>query len=176
MQLLLKRGQGLGVNKMASPVFHLWAKFDLDPEEDELIKKYQIANHVLVEGDNEKYLWRSIRWSAAISPLIVVGILFLTESWDYAVLGGIVAFFILTYGIFHSIRDEIIISDMLRGRSFKCRSVTSLVEKEDAITQMAFRFRQFMETLKTWGGQEVIRLEPNTPPRLELVEPARAAS
>src|SRR5205823_8519180 len=49
MQLLIQRGQGKTI-VLRRPNFKLWAKFELTPEEAALINKYQVHDHVLVEG------------------------------------------------------------------------------------------------------------------------------
>src|SRR5215204_3231315 len=57
MRLLIRRNQsdgGLGVN------FSLWAKFEVDEEEQFLLSKYKAKNSILSEGNK----WRDIRRGA----------------------------------------------------------------------------------------------------------------
>ncbi len=42
---------------------------------------------------------------------------------------------------------------------------------------MAVVFRRFLEAMKTWGGAEVINIEPERDPTVRRIEePARAAA
>jgi hypothetical protein len=50
MQLLIQRGQRR-TKILQRPIFNLWAKFELTTEEAELIDKYQVRDHILVEGN-----------------------------------------------------------------------------------------------------------------------------
>jgi hypothetical protein len=47
MQLLIQRGQR---KIIIAPIFDLWAKFELNLEEEALIAKYHVRKHILVEA------------------------------------------------------------------------------------------------------------------------------
>lgn len=66
MQLLIQRGQG---RIIILPIFDLWAKFELDLEEEALINKYHVRKHILVEGKPLQ------RWRAAIFGIIIAGVI-----------------------------------------------------------------------------------------------------
>ncbi len=51
MQLLIQRGQR---DSMMSPVFHLWAKFELKEEELALLNKYKMNNAIITEGNTKR--------------------------------------------------------------------------------------------------------------------------
>lgn len=73
--------------------------------------------------------------------------------------------------IYDSIREQIRVRDILDGRFFKCKSVVSLITKEQNIAEMANAFRHLLEAMKNWGGREIIELEPYKEPVLRLIEP-----
>ena len=54
MQLMIQRGQRIII---IFPFFDLWAKFELNSEEDALIAKYRVRKHILVQGKPLQRLW-----------------------------------------------------------------------------------------------------------------------
>jgi hypothetical protein len=68
MQLLIQRGQRKSPI-LRRPVFDLWAKFELNPEEEALIHRYHVRNHVLVEGG-----FLQLRRAMILGIIIAVGI------------------------------------------------------------------------------------------------------
>jgi tetratricopeptide (TPR) repeat protein len=66
------------------------------------------------------------------------------------------------------------VRDILNGRFFKCKSVVSLMAKEQNIAEMANAFRHLLEAMKNWGGREIIELEPYKQPVLRLIEPPQS--
>ena len=173
MQLLLKRNQSAGA--MSRPTFKLWAQFELTEEEQALIDRYRVHRAVLSEGDPERDLTTSAKRAAVLA--VMVTIVAVTQVSPYeALTWGLAAFAAGTYLIYQQIREEIRVSDLLTGRSFSCRSVMTLIEKERTVTDMAVVFRQFLEAMKTWGGAEVVQIEPREKPTVRVVEPRHAAA
>jgi hypothetical protein len=173
MQLLLKRSQKAGVGGRIK--FDLWAKFELTAEEQALIDKYQVRNAILDEGNTRRDLIRAFKYAIGVGILALI----LLDGVGVSLSPGlmVLGFAALTYAIYQQIREQIRVSDILTGRTFTCRSVLTLMEKERTITQMAVVFRQFLEAMKTWGGAEVINIEPALAPTVRVIEePARAAS
>ncbi len=79
-------------------------------------------------------------------------------------------FLVLTYGIYEQIREKISVGDVLDGRYFKCRSVVMLAGKEQLMNNLSVIFCRFLEAMKTWGGQEIIQLDPYNLPEIRIVE------
>ena len=77
--------------------------------------------------------------------------------------------------IYKRIRETITVEDILNGRHFACRSIITLLEKKQQISEMAEKFTQFLEALKNWGGREVIEMAPDRAPVARFVERPRAA-
>jgi hypothetical protein len=155
MQLLLSRKQS--PHWMGGMQFSLWARFELTEEEDALIKKYQVRNAIISLGNTR----RDMRL-AALYALPVFFIVYLVFSGARGFLGLFLA--LLSYGIavwviYNQIREQIKISDIVEGRDFACRSVLTLLEKEEMLLDMAVRFRRFLEYMKTWGGREAVSIE-----------------
>jgi hypothetical protein len=173
MQLLLKRSQKEDVLKRIK--FDLWAKFELTAEEQALIDKYQVSNAILDEGSTRRDVMRALKYAAGLGllALLLMGVMRVSLGPGLMVLG----FAALTYAIYQQIREQIRVSDILTGRTFVCRSVVTLMGKERTLTEMAVVFRRFLEAMKTWGGAEIIDIEPERPPTVRVVEaPAHAAS
>ena len=87
-----------------------------------------------------------------------------------AVLLGLIALVGGWIVIYKRIRETITVEDILNGRHFACRSIITLLNKKQQISEMAERFTHFLETLKNWGGREVIEMAPDRPPIARFVE------
>ena len=163
MQLLIQRGQG---RILILPIFDLWAKFELDLEEQALITKYHVRKHILVEGKPLQ------RWRAAIFGIIIAGVIAAIIHNFLGILPITLLIFVgSAYLLYHQFREEIRVSDILAGRHFTCRSVVKLMATEQEVAEMAHAFRHLLEAMKTWGGRGIIELEPYKEPVLRLVEP-----
>jgi hypothetical protein len=170
MQLLIQRGQR---DSIMSPVFHLWAKFELKDEELALLDKYKMNKAIITEGNTRRDVIKSAIYGAILA---MVAYLLISIFADNA--SGLILVFgipILTYLIYNRIRERIKVNDIINGRSFSCHSISTLMEKEQAITKTAVMFREFLEAMKTWGGKEVIEIEPDTQPKLRVIEQPHAA-
>jgi hypothetical protein len=181
MQLLLKRSQyDTGAGRIN---FTLWAKFQLTKEEEELVVHYRVRMAVLSPGDPRRDLNRAMKYAALPALLVPILLSFLQPFLGFGMASittslsaGIIAFIVLTYLIYQQIREEIRVDDILAGRSFKCKSVLTLIEKERTITEMAVIFRHLLEAMKTWGGTEALEIELAQKHALRLLEPKHAAA
>ena len=88
---------------------------------------------------------------------------------------AILVFAVAVFVIRYKIRETIKVGDILNGRHFACRSIITLLEKKQQISEMAEKFTQFLEALKNWGGREVIEMAPDRPPIARFVERPQAA-
>jgi hypothetical protein len=168
MQLLIQRGQGKTI-VLRRPNFKLWAKFELNPEEAALINKYQVHDHVLVEG-----IPGQLRKAMIISGVLGVfawGLIAPKARFEEGIQIALLVFGVGSLVIYDSIREQIRVRDILDGRFFKCKSVVTLITKEQNIAEMANAFRHLLEAMKNWGGREIIELEPYKEPALRLIEP-----
>jgi hypothetical protein len=148
------------------PIFDLWAKFELNLEEETLIAKYQVRKHILVEGKSLQ------RWKAAIFGIIIAGVIAAIVHNFFGVQLITLSVFVLgAYFLYHQFREEVRVSDILDGRHFACRSVVKLMLKEQEVAEMAHAFRHLLEAMKNWGGREIIELEPYKEPTLRMLEP-----
>ncbi len=161
MQLLLRRSQKEGALGIK---FDLWAKFEVTEEEQELLSKYRVHHAILSEGDPPHDLKRAAKYAAGLGLLVyLLAFIFLARG---ALLLGVLAFAAATYFIYQQMREEIRVSDILDGRTFACRSVVTLMQKEATVSEMAVVFRRFLEAMKTWGGAEVMTCAPELAPGL----------
>jgi len=170
MTLLFKRNQKMVM--MGRIKFQLWAKFDLTPEEQSLIDKYQADTAVVSVGDplTARRNWhRAIMWGAILGFLLgfiylfVIGI---RGSLPFT----IIAIGACIYFIHHQTREVIFVSDIIKGRFFTCDSVITLIEKENLLFDTAGKFLRFIEEMKNWGGAAIITVEPDKALKVDIVE------
>ncbi len=176
MQLLLEHAQ-------KGKTFSLWAKYELPGEEEKLVERYNIIGVVLVEGNPQEEWSRARKMAGALAILVYVAGIFwavsqggndiqaLLAALPLAILIFAVAVFVIRYRI----RETIKVGDMLTGRHFSCRSIITLLEKKQKISEMGEKFTQFLELLNNWGGREVIEMAPDRPSIAKFVERPRAA-
>jgi hypothetical protein len=174
MNLLFSRGQK--EHMFSAPTFSLWTKFELTKEEEDLIDKYKPNAAVLSEDDpvNRTRKWRiSLAVAGFLALLIAAGVSAYWKNPFFGVLALAVAWPVVTYLIFSQLREDVMVYDVITGRSFRCKSVDNLFQKENDIRQMAFKFREFLEAMKDWGGTETVRIEPGQPSALPRLEARR---
>ena len=167
MQLLMEHSQ-------KGRVFRLWAKYELLGQERELVDKYDIRRYVLVEGDPKHEKERALKLAAALA-VVVAGLTLVFSTPADAVLLGLIALVGGWIGIYYRIRETIAVDDILNGRHFACRSILTLLEKEQQISDIAQKFTQFLEALKYWEGRQVFDMAPDRPPSARFIERPRAA-
>ena len=169
MQLLLSRSQHHAFRGM---VFDLWAQFELTDEEKELINKYRVKNAVVTPGNTRRDLLKALVPAILITVVFYILLMWFVsqtgsanfpsqhaEGFDIAIPLGVSVFLIAEYLIYHHIREQIRIVDIINGRKFTCRSIISLLEKEEMLLKTAVGFRRFLEYMKTWGGKEAIPID-----------------
>jgi hypothetical protein len=171
MQLLIQHRQR---DSFPSPVFQLWAKFELRDEEQALINKYNVSKSIITEGDMKRDIIKSVMYSLAVC---IVGYIFINifavRRLPFVEITLMIP--LVALAIYTRIRERIIVRDILNGRNFNCNSIGVLMEKEKTITDMAVMFRQFLEAMKNWEGREVLDIEPGTQPKLRVIEQSHAA-
>ena len=111
--------------------------------------------------------------AAALAVVVGVGA-FPFRGPGPAIALAIIVFILGWIGIYNNIRETVRVEDILNGRHFACRSIITLLDKKQQISGMAERFTHFLETLKYWGGQEVVEMAHKRPPVARFVEKPRA--
>ena len=86
----------------------------------------------------------------------------------------VLAFLVVTFLVYHQIREEVRVNDLITGRDFKARSLLNLLQKEHSIRKMSAVFANVVAQARTWDEPEVIDLEPQ--PLLTVLENERAAA
>jgi phosphate/sulfate permease len=176
MQLLMEHSQ-------KGKVFSLWITYELSEPELSLVERYNIRQVILVEGNPQAEWSRARKMAGALAVLVYLAGIFwavshggndiqaLLAALPLAILVFAVAVFVIRY----KIRETIRVGDILNGRHFACRSIITLLEKRQQLTDMAEKFTQFLEALKNWGGREVIEMAPDRAPSARFVERPHAA-
>ena len=167
MKLLLDRDQkdaalfSLVPLRIGSGVtFTLHAQLELDAEEEALIKKYKFAQATLVTSDPIEDIKQSFR------PALLLGFLTFVVVWIVASFGtasglAIVVTLVMTGVYFRTLREQIIVSDLMAGgRRFRCDSIVFLIQKEAYLKNICAYLRQVLESAKNWDDREAINIEP----------------
>lgn len=167
MNLLLARDQSSGAIFSLVPlrfgsgvIFHLKAELELDAEEQTLIKKYRFAKTALVVSDPIDDLKQAFR------PALLLGFLVFILSWFFISFWSAIPLMMLvtvmmTAVYFKSLREQILVSDLLDGgRTFHCDSIIALVKKEAFLEVVSEYLRQVLESAKHWDEREVIVIRP----------------
>lgn len=177
MQVLLQRLQ-------KGKVFSLWMKYELAKHEEELVDNYNIRKVILVEGNPREEWRRARKMAGALAVVVYIAGLFWAVSQRanefQALLGAaplaLLVFAVAVFVIRYKIRETINVGDILNGRHFACRSIITLLNKEDELGNLAEKFAVFLDTLKDWGGRVVVDVPPGRPPIARLVGKPRAAA
>ena len=167
MDLLFKRAQtpggggtglaipGLG---MGAPKFKLWAKIELDPEEQIVLDHYHFDQAVLIDSFQPELMKKAAMLGGAV---FVVATLFFWSMFSFtgALFWGLIAAGAAAWFYFDKKRETIFVRDLLHGRYFSCYSVVDLAHKEAKLETLSGILRQVMESAKHWGGTEAIKIE-----------------
>jgi hypothetical protein len=189
MQLLLRRRILAGT---PTSKFALWAKFEVNPEEQQLIRQYAVSNCYLTIEASRRDLWRAAVISFFLA-FISVGTLSTVFSsipvmnagriqqqifipWWVWLLFMAIVFAIATWVIYEQLRLAIRIQDMLDGREFKNKSLVLMARRERQMIGYAHAFVQLLEKLQNWEGTDIIEIGEDTEPALRLVTDAYNAA
>jgi hypothetical protein len=193
MQLLLRRRILMGT---PTSKFALWAKFDLAPEEQRLIRHYGVSNCYLTIEASRRDLWRAAVISFFIALIGVGGLSaalpslpttlvqtqrgmvqqYIIIPWWVWMLFFAFVFGIATWIIYEQLRLAIRIQDMLDGREFKNKSLVLMARRERQMIGYAHAFVQLLEKLQNWEGTDIIEIGEETEPALRLVTDAYNAA
>jgi hypothetical protein len=159
MQLLLRRRIHTPSINLKSK-FILWAKFEVSPEEEQLLTRYKASFGYLTIEQSRHDLWRAF--------FIALGIAFVVAlvlegvpgriPLAIAIISVFVTFGLAWYIIYEQLREAIRISDMLAGRTFKDKSLVLMARRERRMVGYAHVFVNFLEELKEWEGTEIIQI------------------
>ena len=166
MDLLFKRQQTPG--KFRQVVFKLWAKIELDDEEQALIRKYQMDGAVLVDVPQPGLVRNSFLIGlfcfTIATPIIAMNFWrsiglgwpgVICVSAGIAILAGFI--------FYHQMRQTIYVRDLIHGRHFTCPSIIALTRQEAYLASITAYFRQVVESAKNWGGTETHKIEALPP-------------
>ena len=162
MNLLFKRSQTAATAALPllrpRPKFRLWAKLELEPEEQTVLDHYHFDDSVLIEAFEAELLHKAAYVGIAV---FVFFVLFFFWSLHFAALffwgaivAGAAAFF-----YYDKYRETIFVKDLLHGRYFTCGSVVDLARKEAWLETVCAYLRQVMESAKHWDGTKAIKIE-----------------
>ena len=158
MDLLFKREQTSGEAMRVR--FKLWAKIELDTEEQGLINRYKFDRAMLIEVLQPDLLRKAIYVGVAafIGSAIILPFIFGKLAAVLCIGAGIGA----GWWYANEKRETIYVRDLMHGRNFKCDSVVDLARKEAWLATVVSFLRQVMETAKHWDGTESQKIEPLT--------------
>jgi hypothetical protein len=167
MNLLLKRDQsGSAVFSLiplrigSGVTFSLHATLELDEEERALIQKYNFAKAALVLSDAIEDLKQSFR-PALLLGLVAFFFIWLVGSFTAGLMLGILVTLVMTGVYFKTLREQIIVSELMEGgRKFRCDSIVDLIKKEAFLLDICGGLRQVLESAKNWHDREVIPIFP----------------
>lgn len=163
--------------------FNLRAEAVLSDEENFVLNKYKLRHAALVLEDTPELLKKSIRTGIIVSIIISVLLYgFLAPMFptppsnpflkpvptgisviDIVILAGFVLFILVTLIHYNKYRQNIYVHDLLRGRTFKCKSIVELAQKEAYLQVVCDFLRQVLQTAQHWDGKETVDIEPMNP-------------
>ena len=155
MNLLFKREQTDGVTGKVT--FRLWAKTELDEDEQHIITRYRFSDAKLIEVLQPTLLRNAIILGVVSAVAVIV--LFFGAGFQLALLLGIGAGGGAGYLYYDRNRESILVKDLIHGRYFACDNVVELSRKEAWLAMVVSFLRQVMESAKHWDGTETIPIE-----------------
>ena len=168
MDLLFKREQSAGVAgtslplpsllSLGAPKFKLWAKIELEPEEQTVVDHYRFDQAILIDGFQPELVKKTA--SIAAGTFVVATIVFwVMAGFSTALFLGLIAGGAAGYFYYDQKRETIFVRDLLHGRYFSCGSVIDLARKEAWLETITGFLRQVMESAKHWDGTESVKIE-----------------
>jgi hypothetical protein len=112
--------------------YRLWVKFEVTPEERSLIIKYAVQRTILWRGRVIRDFARAVLWGT-IPALIISG--FLDSHLERGAWPGLIIVIplivwnFIVWVIYHQIREEVRVADVLAGRFFSSPSVIALYDE-----------------------------------------------
>lgn len=156
MYLHLKRDEGL-------KNFDLFAKLELDPEEQTLIKRTQPGKTYLWVPDarSAQSEWRISLIPGAFLAIIVgfvIGAFFvgIKDAQYLAVPIGFLVWIPCTKLVFNQRRQGITVSDLITGRTIHSKSFEEMLRKEEAIRESLRNFGNAIGHVRSSKGGESI--------------------
>ncbi len=169
MNLLLGRSQKDAVFSLVplrigrGVMFNLLAELELDPEEEQLMQQYRFTGAVLVLSDPIDDLKKAAR-PAILLGIIAFFVFWLLVAFSFGIALGFLITLVMTGVYFKATREQILVSDLLRGgRTFRCDSIIELIEKEAFLQRISAYLRQVLESAKHWDTRETIVIPPLDP-------------
>ena len=155
MNLLFKREQTDGMTGKVT--FRLWAKTELDEDEQHIITRYRFEYAKLIDVLQPFLLRNAILIGVVVSVAVMV--LFFGAGFQLALALGVVGGGGAGYFYYDHNRETILVSDLIHGRYFACDNVIDLSRKEAWLAMVVSFLRQVMESAKHWDGTETIPIE-----------------
>lgn len=143
---------------LTKPRFRLWAKVELEPDEQAIVDHYHFDKAVLIDTLQPDLL--------RVSAYVALGVFIAATLFFYAIVNfsagvfvGMIAGGAAGYFYYDRNRESVFVKDLLHGRYFSCRSVIELARKEAWLETVTGFLRQVMESAKHWDGTESIKIE-----------------
>ena len=152
MNLLFKREQTDASGKVK---FKLWAKTELDDNEQHIVKRYRFDGAKLIDVFQPNLMRNAVLIAAGVGIVVAVLLSRFSLGWVIGVGAGIAA----GYFFYDRNRESVLVKDLIHGRHFACESVVDLARKEAWLKTVVAVLRQIMETAKHWDGTETIPVE-----------------
>jgi len=160
MKILMRRAQSPG--RFFRVSFKLWAKLELEEDEQKIINRYDFDQSVLI------FIYQEYRFTKAFACGLLASIFlffFIGANFgrDIATLVSLVSLIAITWFLMDYWRETVYVKDLLHGRNFRCNSIERLVSKEYFLKHASGYLRQVMETAKHWGGtqaDDIPKLDP----------------
>jgi hypothetical protein len=152
VNLLFKREQSDTAGKVK---FKLWAKTELDDDEQHIVKRYHFDGAKLIDVFQPNLMRNAVLIAAAVGVVVAALLFRFSLGWVIGLGAGIAA----GYFFYDRNRESVLVSDLIHGRHFSCDSVVDLARKEAWLTTVVAVLRQIMETARHWDGTQTIRVE-----------------
>lgn len=150
MQLLFEREQVSGAR---APKFKLMAKIELDDMEQKIVAHYRLDKALLIDKFDEELIKRT---AILVVVAFLVGLLLFIAmfGWTMGILLAMAAAGGGGWYYWDKNREFIFVSDLLKGRHFKCGSIIDLAKKEAYLSDVTMVLRQVMESARHWQGTQ----------------------
>lgn len=153
--------------------FKLKVKVELDDEEKSLSMRYNLYDAIVIKGNQPSLVRNSLVLGLAVAFL---GLFFwfaiATANFDryspispfqFAFVASPASGLLAAFIYYHLRRKTIYLRDLISGRTFRCRTVIDLVEKEAWMDRVLSYIRQVLEASKHWDGVETRDVEALPP-------------